>query len=189
MKKYGVTATFFLVGKMIAGREETVALARKDGHEFGNHTFSHTVLWFRSKKYIEAELRRCDEALQKVGIVTDLVRFPELKYGPNAVAVCKKLRKKIISVDVLSLDQNTYDWYRPWLKHKGLAKGPVSIERVVENTVQKARNGSILAFHDYLQNIGPHPEVSAIVERVLPALIERGFTFVPVGKMLAQNDL
>ena len=51
LKKHNVKATFFLVGKMISGREQIIQTAKKDGHEFGNHTFSHPSLLFKSKKY------------------------------------------------------------------------------------------------------------------------------------------
>ena len=103
LKKHDVKATFFIVGKMIKGRENIIDLAKKEGHEFGNHTFSHKRLWFKSKKFIEEEIRKCDSELQAVGVTTDLLRFPGLKYGLNALYVCERLRKKIISIDFYHL--------------------------------------------------------------------------------------
>lgn len=184
LKKHNVKATFFLVGKMIKGREYIIEQAKQDGHEFGNHTFSHKRLWFKSKKFIEEDIRKCDDELGKVGIVTNLIRFPGLKYGQNTISVCKKLGKLIIFAELLTLNQFAYDWFRPWLKKKGFIKGPTKIDVVVEKTVMNTKNGSILVFHDYLQEIGPHPESHLIIERILPELKNKGFKFVTVSELL-----
>lgn len=114
LKKYDIKATFFLVGKMISGRENIIEQMKNDGHEFGNHSFSHKRLWFKSAKFIEDEIHKCDHALKDVGIVTELIRFPGFKYGSNALKVCKRLGKKIIFAEPLSLNQFTYDWFRPY---------------------------------------------------------------------------
>ncbi len=84
----------------------------------------------------------------------------------------------------MSLNQFAYDWFRPWLKKVGLSKGPINIENVVNLTIKKTRNGSILDFHDYLQEIGPHPELPSILEKILPKLKKKGFEFVTVSKLL-----
>jgi len=184
LRKNNAKATFFIVGKMIKGRENIIELAKKDGHEFGNHTFSHKRLWFKSKKFIEEEIKKCDEELQRVGITTNLIRFPGLKYGPNALSVCKKLKKKIIFAEFLSFNQFAYDWFRPWLKKIGFIKSPIKIDDVVNATIEKTKNGSILGFHDYLQEIGPNTEITAILEKILPKLQKGGFKFVTITELL-----
>lgn len=184
LKKYDIKATFFIVGKMVEGREHILEQAKKDGHEFGNHTFTHKRLWFRSKKFIQGEIKKCDDALAKSGIVTDLVRFPGLKFGYNALTVCKKLQKKIIFADFLSINQFAYDWFRPWLKKKGILKGSIKIDDVTTYTLRKTRNGSILDFHDYLQEIGSHSELINILEEIIPRLQAKGFKFKKVSELL-----
>ena len=184
LKKNNVRATFFVVGKMIKGRESIIKLAKKEGHEFGNHTFSHKRLWFKSKKFIEEDINKCDEELERVGITTNLIRFPGLKYGINALSVCKKLKKEIIFAEFISFNQFAYDWFRPWLKKKGFVKGLIKIDDVVNATLEKTINGSILGFHDYLQEIGPHPEIVSILEKILPELQKKGFKFVTVSELL-----
>lgn len=185
LKKYDIKATFFLVGKMIKDREYIIQQAKNDGHEFGNHTFSHKRLWFKSKKFIENEIKKCDEELEKVDIKTDLFRFPGFKYGPTSLSVCKKLEKKIIFIDSIFFNQNGHDWYRPWLKKIGLIKGAIKIDKVVEHTLRNTKNGSILGLHDYLQEIGPNPEVVSILEKILPELKEKGFKFVMISEMFS----
>ncbi|MCF7834329.1 MAG: polysaccharide deacetylase family protein [Candidatus Pacebacteria bacterium] len=184
LKKYNIKATFFVVGKMIKNRESIIQAIKKDGHEFGNHTFSHKRLWFKSKKFIEEDIQRCDNELKKVGVVTNLVRFPGLKYGLNTIKICKLLNKKIIAIDLITLNQFAMDWFNPWLKKIGLIKNEIKIDDVVKTTIKNTKNGSILVFHDYLQEIGPHKELSSILEIILPELKKKGFNFVTVSELL-----
>ena len=184
LKKYDVKATFFIVGKMIKGREHIIEAIKKDGHEFGNHTFSHKRLWFKSKKFIQEDIQKCDDELKRIGITTNLVRFPGLKYGFNTINVCKLLNKKIIAIDFITLNQFAWDWFNPWLKKIGLIKNHIKIGDVIRVTTKNTKNGSILGFHDYLQEIGPHPELSSILEGVLPELKKKSFNFVTISELL-----
>ncbi len=185
LKTYNIKATFFVVGKMIKGREQTLKRAQEEGHEFGNHTHSHKRLWFKSKKFIEQDILTCDEELAKLGIKTKLIRFPGLKYGPNALYICKKLGKIIIFADIFSWKQTSYDWFNSWLRKWNILRDPINITTVIERTISGTKNGSILAFHDYLQEIGPHREILPILEKILPELQKRGFEFVTVSELIS----
>jgi peptidoglycan/xylan/chitin deacetylase (PgdA/CDA1 family) len=184
LKKYDVKGTFFIVGKMIKGREYIMEAIKKDGHEFGNHTFSHKRLWFKSKKFIQEDIQKCDDELYRAGIKTNLIRFPGLKYGFSAINVCKLLNKKIIAIDFITFNQFAWDWFNPWLKKIGLIKNQIKINDVIKVTIKNTRNGSILGFHDYLQEIGSHPELSSILEGILPELKKKGFNFVTISELL-----
>ena len=183
LKKYKVKATFFVVGKMIKDREYIIKHIKNEGHEIGNHTFSHKRLWFKSRDFIENEIIKCDEELKRVGIETNLIRFPGLKYGPNAVMICKKLKKVPIFAEFLTLNQFAYDWFKPWLRKRGFIKGEIKIDTVTKRTTKYTKNGSILVFHDYLQEIGPNPEIILIIDKVIPALQAKGFKFVTISEL------
>ena len=44
LRKRGIHATFFLMGKNIRGNEEIVTQMQRDGHLIGNHTYDHVQL-------------------------------------------------------------------------------------------------------------------------------------------------
>ena len=44
LKKHDIKATFFIIGINAKNYPETLSLVNNDGHEIGNHTFSHR-LW------------------------------------------------------------------------------------------------------------------------------------------------
>ena len=183
LNKYDIKATFFIVGKMIKGRENIIEKIKNEGHEFGNHTYSHKRLWFKPKKFIEEDIGKCDEELERVGIKTNLFRFPGFRYGSRSLRICKKLNKKII-FGVLNYDWVSHNYWNPWLKKRKNIKGKTKIDKVVKKALSKTQNGSILVFHDYLQEIGPNEEITQILERVLPELKRRGFKFITVSELL-----
>jgi len=149
----------------------------KEGHEIGNHTYSHKRLGFKFGKFIEDEIRKCDEVLKKVGIETNLFRFPGFSFNLICLRVCRNLRKKAIFSDMIS-----NDWKDPW-KERSHRDKPADIEAPVRKTLTKTRNGSILNFHDYLEGVGRHEEIVLIMERVLPELTKR-FKCVTVSELL-----
>ncbi len=178
LKKYGAKATFFICGQRIKGREKIIKRILKEGHEIGNHTYSHKHLWFKSKAFIEKDIKKCDKELSKFGIKTDLFRFPAFKFGFNSLVVCWKLKKKIIFCDMLS-----NDWLNPWLKMINKIK-EIKIKKVIEKTLNNTKKGSILNFHDYLKGIGRHKEIIPIMEKVVPELKKKKFKFVTVSEIL-----
>lgn len=182
LKKYNAKATFFIWGERIKGREKTIERIKKEGHEFGNHTFSHKRMRFKSRKFMKEDIQKCDNELNKFGIKTSLFRFPGFKFGLNSLIVCWKLKKKMIFADMVS-----NDWLNPWLKIKYNKKKPVKIDKPIQKTLAKTKNGSILNFHDYLEGIGSHKEVIPIMEKVLPKLKEKGFEFVTVSELLFES--
>ena len=182
LKKYDAKATFFIWGERIKGREKIIERIKKEGHEFGNHTFSHKRMWFKSRKFMKKDIQKCDDELNKFGIKTNLFRFPGFKFGLNSLIVCWKLKKKMIFADMVS-----NDWLNPWLKMKYNKKEPVKIDKPIQKTLSKTKNGSILNFHDYLEGIGSHKEIIPIMEKVLPKLKERQFEFTTVSGFIFKS--
>lgn len=182
LKDYNIKATFFIFGERIRGREKIINKIKKDGHEFGNHTFSHKKMQFKSRKVVETEIKKCDNELSKFGIKTNLFRFPSFKFGLNSLIVCWKLKKKMIFADMISKD-----WLNPYLKKKYNKKGDININKPINRTLSKTKNGSILNFHDYLDEIGNNKEIIQIMEKVIPKLKEKGFEFVTVSELLFKN--
>ena len=127
LKKFNAKATFFIWGQRIKGRERIIRKIIKEGHEIGNHTFSHKRLYFKSKDFIERDIKKCDEELAKFKIKTKLVRCPGFKFGVNSILTFRKLKKRVIFCDVISKD-----WLNHYLKSRLKRKGKVKINEVVK---------------------------------------------------------
>jgi glycosyltransferase involved in cell wall biosynthesis len=177
-KKWGNKRFSKLISR-IKGRESIVKRIMKEGHEVADHSYYHKRMWFKSRKFIEQDIEKSEKELYKLGIKTDLFRFPGLKFGINAIFAYKKAGKKVIFADAIS-----HDWLDPWLKKKYNRDPPINIERPINRIKRKTKNGSILNFHDYLEGIGPNKEVIPILEKTLPYLKNKGYDFVTVSDLL-----
>ena len=67
LNQYNVKATFFVTGRET---EEYPNGARKiveNGHQLGNHSYSHPKMVFKSVSFLENELDRTDQAIRNAG--------------------------------------------------------------------------------------------------------------------------
>jgi glycosyltransferase involved in cell wall biosynthesis/peptidoglycan/xylan/chitin deacetylase (PgdA/CDA1 family) len=103
LRSYNVRATFFLVGQKIAAERALVRRILEEGHEIGNHSFSHPD--FRSLTCREAmrEIERTEAVLRRVtGLGSHLFRPPKgkLTLGSLAAAWRKGMTVVMWSADL-----------------------------------------------------------------------------------------
>ena len=68
LKKYKVKATFFVVGKHVKWYPDSVIRASKEGHEIGNHTFTHPDISTLSNEQLKTEIKNCEDIIiEKTG--------------------------------------------------------------------------------------------------------------------------
>ncbi len=168
LRKEDIPATFFVLGKKIKGNENLIRQMIKQGCEVGNHTYNHTSLIFKTPKRMEKELLDTEKELERLNIKTKLMRCPYFICGLIAFFLAKKLNKKIIFADL-----DSRDWTRPGKK------------AIVERVLRKVKNGSIICFHDYLEEIGENKEVVPAIKEIIPRLKEQGYNLVTISKLLA----
>ena len=159
LSKYGIKATFFVLGKNISGNEEILKRMKADGHVIGNHSWSHPVLSKLSLDEAKKQITDTEDALTKVlGSSSKLMRPP---YGAITDDIRNSLDLSFIMWDVDSLD---------W-KSKNEASILTEIQRQV-------RNGSIILMHDI------HAETVNALPKIIDYLKEQGYHFVTVPEML-----
>ena len=161
-----IKATFFLIGQNAAEFPDIVAREAKEGHEVGNHSWSHPNFYKMSDDAIRSELRRTDDAIRNaIGHSPILLRPP---YG-NVTARQKKWINQEFGYKIALWDVDPLDWRRP---------GPsVVCSRIVKNT----RAGSIVLAHDI------HPGTIDAMPCVLKELENKGFKFVTVSELIAMQ--
>ena len=160
-----VKATFFLVGSAV---DANPALCRRivaEGHEVGNHTYSHPYLPLERSRDVVGELAQTDRAIAATtGVVPTIARPPYGGRAPWTVRAFVRLAKRVVLWDV-----NSFDW-------RGAPAGEVA-QRVLDRT----RAGSIILMHE----ARPGGEVTIEAVRLLvPALRARGFELVTVSDVL-----
>src|ERR1700738_4248293 len=59
-----IKATFFVIGENVVQHPEIVARAAREGHEIGNHSWSHPNFGKMSDDAVRRELRRSEDAIK-----------------------------------------------------------------------------------------------------------------------------
>jgi peptidoglycan/xylan/chitin deacetylase (PgdA/CDA1 family) len=156
-------ATFFVIGQNVADHPEIVQRAAREGHEIGNHSWSHPYLAKLSDEAVRRELRRTDEAIKNAtGVRPSLLRPP---YG-SLTARQKRWIHDEFGYEIILWDVDPLDWKRP---------GPITVcNRIVKET----RPGSIVLSHDI------HPGTIEAMPATLNQLETKGFKFVTVSELI-----
>lgn len=165
LRRYNALATFFCIGLNTTAFPRTLEEIASDGHEIGNHTWSHPYLPDLSRMEMNAQLEQTGEAIRKVtGSVPTLVRPP---YGGRSSRVLRWLAEAGLTTVLWSAE--TSDWARP---------GTDVIEAEVAG---QAGPGSIVLFHD---GGGDRSQTVAALPRILRRLCGQGYQLVPVSQLL-----
>ncbi len=165
LKKYNVPATFFLVGENVKNYPETVEKILADGHELGNHTYTHGRVseygFFEMKREFEA----CESAIYEISeYKTKLLRPPEGHLDGKIKAISKEMDYNIILWNI-----DTKDWAH------------TSPEAICKNVAEHISGGSIILMHDYISYNSPTPKA---LELFIPILLEKGYQFVVVSDLI-----
>jgi peptidoglycan/xylan/chitin deacetylase (PgdA/CDA1 family) len=169
LNKHGIRASFFLIGRHL---ENNISLARElveAGHEVGNHTYSHPVLWRLADTQINQEIARTDELLKGLdGAVPRFLRPPMGMFSKRILNLIEGAGYHTVVGDVYPRDSH--------LPGKN---------KIVERTMSRVTNGSIIILHDG-GNSGHVDRGQTLwaVERMIPKLKDRGFQFVTLSKLL-----
>lgn len=165
LEKYGVKATFFVVGTNAEYYPHLIKEEAERGHEIANHSYSHSRLSEFTKEQIKEEIERTDALIKKAsGITPKLFRPPEGKYSENIVEVASDMGKSTVIWTV-----DTLDW----------AKTPAN--EIVENIKANVTYGSIILFHDFTSK---QAHTSEALEIIIPYLKSQGYEFVTVSELI-----
>ena len=126
LARHGGHATFFVLGSEIDGaeRRRTVVRLAEEGHEIGNHTFSHPAdLAELEDATILDELGRTTALVQEVAGVTPVHwRTPFLRSTPRLLAVARTLGLRHVGCSIMPGDWSltggeTFERVRGYLRH------------------------------------------------------------------------
>lgn len=164
LKIRGANATFFLVGEWAAVNQDLVRRMRDEGHQVGNHTWSHVRLEGADTEALLQEVRHSEALLREIlGGEHYWLRPP---YGAIAPEVAGQVEVPLIKWSV-----DPRDWESR------------NSEQIVEAVLREAEPGSIILLHD----IYP-ASVEAALELV-DRLQKEGYWFVTVEELLQLNGI
>ncbi|MDQ2868101.1 MAG: polysaccharide deacetylase family protein [Verrucomicrobiota bacterium] len=163
LAQHHIKATFFVIGENAARYPDILKRAVREGHEIGNHSWSHPNLARMSEDAVRSQIKRTEDAIvSATGIRPTLLRPP---YG-SLTAHEKHFIHDELGYEIILWDVDPLDWKRP---------GPsVVTSRILHET----RPGSIVLSHDI------HPGTIEAMPATFSELEAKGFKFVTVSELL-----
>ena len=169
LDKYGIKATFFVIGINAEYYPSALEEIINRGHEIGNHTYSHPHINDINKTVLKAEIESCEEVLfLSTNCHTRLFRPPEGMIDGGVKSVLRDLDYKVILWDI-----DTRDW----------AQTPP--REIASHVIKNIKSGDIILMHDYISYNSPTVEA---LEIFVPVLIEKGYNFVVISDRIGLKE-
>lgn len=155
LDRYGIKATFFMVGDNVRRYPEVFEMVRSRGHSYGNHTMHHLQGFKTERKHYLRDICEANSLIDSV-----LFRPPHGLIRWSQAKVIKD-HYNIIMYDLVTRDYSKR----------------MTPEQVFDNVRHKARNGSIIVFHDSLK---AERNMKEALPRAIEWLLEKGFELLPI---------
>ncbi|HAP29966.1 MAG TPA: polysaccharide deacetylase family protein [Porphyromonadaceae bacterium] len=152
LDRYGIKATFFLVGDNVARNPGLFEEIKRRGHSWGNHTMHH----------LQGRLVSTYRYMHDISEANSLIGSPLFR-PPHGLIRWKQARAIKDYYNIILYDLVTRDYSRK-----------LTPERVFNNVRRYARNGSIIVFHDSLK---AEKNMKAALPRAIEYLLARGYEF------------
>ena len=152
LDRYGIAATFFMVGDNVRKHPEVFQEVVTRGHRVGNHTFNHIQgIHYSTADYVA----NVEKAAQ--WIPSDLFRPPHGHMMPSQTRALRQ-RYQVIMWDVVTRDYNVR----------------LTPEQVFGHVRKYVRDGSIIVFHDSLKS---EKNLRVALPQSIEWLLEQGYQF------------
>jgi peptidoglycan-N-acetylglucosamine deacetylase len=168
LKERNIKVTFFEIGQNAERNPAIVKRILAEGHEIGNHSWTHPQLSKLSDERVTEEITKTQDAIKNAsgsGYTPTLLRPP---YGA-ITARQKDWIEKQFGLSIIMWSVDPFDWKRP---------GASVIEQRI---LAGAQPGAIILSHDI------HKQTVDAMPATLDALAAKGFKFVTVSQLIAMN--
>jgi len=163
LRENHIHATFFLCGRAAERYPELVRRIRAEGHEIGNHTYSHPWLYLMGRDKIAGEIDRTQDVLERIsGKRPRLFRPP---YGVRWFSLWPILQERNLTLVLWSMRG-----------YGGSGAGGIA-----RTSLEQLQPGGILLLHDGFEARPPAQVDRSDTVRALPAIIagarKAGYSF------------
>jgi len=167
LKDSDVKATFFVIGAELKKSFEYGKKIVKEGHQLGNHTYSHERMVFKLPSYIDDEISRTNKMIRKTGFSDEIVFRPP--YCKKIIILPYYLKQNNIKTITCNIEPDSI---------KGIMDNP---NLMVKNVEDNLTPGSIILMH--VMYSGREKSIEA-VPKIIKTVKDKGYKFVTVNEML-----
>jgi peptidoglycan-N-acetylglucosamine deacetylase len=170
--EYNVGATFFMVGREVESFPCIAQRVLAEGHEVGNHSYSHPSYFFQKASETYAQIRRAQNVIaETIGVRPHLARPP---YGVRTPAYFSATRA--LDLQTVQWEVAGFDWKR------------ISPRQIAANVLRKAQPGSIILLHDG-DSSGKRNRKNTVeaLPLIIKGLKDSQVSIVPLSQLLPEN--
>jgi peptidoglycan/xylan/chitin deacetylase (PgdA/CDA1 family) len=174
LNQWKVPATFFVIGRHVQSYVDLAQEVARQGHEIGNHTYSHFLMTRLMNETITGEIQRTHDLIEESTASTPrFLRPPMGLFSRRVLDRIEDCGYQTVVGDVYPRDPH----------HPGKRK-------IVRRILDRTRSGSIIILHDggNTPNVNRQATVDAVKE-VIPLLQGRGFRFVTLSEMFGKPEI
>lgn len=165
LRHKNVQATFFINGEHGDANPDILAAMVADGHELGNHAYTHDRLVLVSPSHVRAQLQKTDDAIRRAGQVGPIHFRPP--YGARLVVLPWVLWQQDRLTVMWNVEPESSD--RPYM------------EDITAYAVEQAQAGSIIILHPMWRSNG---QTRAALADIIDGLRAKGLEPVTLSKLL-----
>jgi cellulose synthase/poly-beta-1,6-N-acetylglucosamine synthase-like glycosyltransferase/peptidoglycan/xylan/chitin deacetylase (PgdA/CDA1 family) len=181
LKEKNAPATFFVTGDAVSNAPALLRREYAEGHEIGNHTFTHPRFNDISRTQLNIELNLTERLLESsLGVRTLLFRPPYgVDHQPETADEISLLPiPQGMGYIIIGARVDPHDW--------GESGGgpPPSPSAIVERVLEQAGNGNIVLLHD---GGGDRSHTVEALPEIIDQLRADGYEIVPVSELVGQT--
>ena len=167
LNKYNAKAAFFCVGNWLDKNKEAAKKLSNNGHIIANHSNSHKHLDTLSQQAFLQDVKLCNDKIYEITNKQPVYyRGPYGEYNNQCVNDIRS-----IGMEYIQWDCDSIDW-----------KKGISVEQIINNTMKNLGPGSILLFHNGLEN------TPTALNIILNDLQKQGYKFVSLDELILRDD-
>ncbi|MDX6575288.1 MAG: peptidoglycan-N-acetylglucosamine deacetylase [Blastocatellia bacterium] len=172
LAKYNLSATFFMVGREVESFPGIAQRVLAEGHEVGNHSYSHPSYLFQRAAQTHAQIRRAQSVIaETIGVRPQMARPP---YGVRTPAYFRAARA--LDLQTVQWDVAGFDWKR------------ITPRQIADNVLRKAQPGSIILLHDG-DSAGKNTRKNTVdaLPLIIKGLRDRDLQIAPLSQLLPEK--
>lgn len=171
LKANGATATFFVIGAQVKGREELLRGLLREGNELGNHAMHDEPSRFLSNDALKEQIGSVEKIVQEAYRAVQL-QAPPKYFRPGSGLFNSRIRRVVSELGYRLVLGSVYP-HDPQIPYWRLN---------AKHVLSMLRPGAIIICHDRRKWTAP------MLRKVLPEAKRRGYRVVTVTKLLEEAN-
>ncbi|MET8049955.1 MULTISPECIES: polysaccharide deacetylase family protein [unclassified Streptosporangium] len=160
-KKYNSKATFFLEGQYVKSRPAFAKRMVAEGHDIGNHSYSHPHLRELSEDKIREELTKTQDIVKKsTGKYPTTIRPPYGEFDQRVAAIATEM-----GMPIVLWNGGSRDW------------ATKNEKAIYDEVLKNAKRDGVILMHDWVE------QTVKVMPKLLTALQKQGYHMVAVSSL------